>query len=259
MIYVPLETGEKVKFDNIPDINSISFTCSGEDSYQITQINGITDTSSINNTITNMILSETLTFENGEGKKFNSQNNFTLETDNIVIIQSNRFIIGSVTIDSNTEEGNTEEGNTEEDNTVDVCLLKGTMIYTDQGKIPVERINGTHTVNNYKVKAVTKGTFFDNIMVRIEKDTFGENIPFEDTYVTPYHSLYLNRKFIIAGRLVNKINGISFVTMAERPMVYNILFEKWLVITANGIPMESLHPQSDIIIKSKSKENITYF
>ena len=123
-----------------------------------------------------------------------------------------------------------------------VCLLKGTMIHTDSGFVNIEKLNGSHQIKGYNVKAVTHGFHVDNKLVKIEKDAFGRNIPNKDTFVTPNHSLYLNHTFVAARRLVNQKKGVIFVEMSEIPMVYNVLFDEWLVINANGLPVESLHP-----------------
>ena len=243
-----LHNGQTVLFTHVPSIKKIKFSCNVNNdikTYNILQINDKTSQTFINNTLKKWLTTD-LKDNNGNnikdnngnnrkileivkgGSKFNEIENFTILENDEFRAYGHYFIFNSVLL--------------EIDPTIDVCLLEGTIIDTDQGKIPIERINKSFTIKNYKIKVITKGLFSSNTMVKIKKDTFSINVPNKDTYITPCHSLYLNGKFVLAGRLVDKIKGISFETMAEKPKVYNILFDKWLVINANGLPVESLHP-----------------
>lgn len=245
IVYCPLEIGEHVEFKNLPFISDIIIKCIAKDKYQITKLENDTNIQSINTTLETLKNKGSIRFEDKTGLFFTKLDHYTLYSGDIVVINNLRFIIGSVAFDGIVDD-------------VNVCFLQGTKIKTDQGITPVERINNTHTIKNYPVRALIKGHFTENTMVRIKKDTFNPNIPNCDTYVTPCHSLYIDNKFILAGRLVNTIKGISFVTMKKNPMVYNILFDEWLVINANGLPVESLHPKSKIL-QNKNTKTIEYF
>lgn len=248
MLKFQLLPGQTVLFINVPSVNKIKFSCNLNNNlkiYNILQINDKTTQKSINNTLKRWLTTDlkdnngnNIKDDNGNntkileivngGSKFNENENFTILEDDEFKFYGHHARFKSVELEIDT--------------TIDVCLLEGTIIDTDQGRMPIERLNQSFTMKNYKIKTITKGFFSSNTMVKIKKDTFSVNVPNKDTYITPCHSLYLNGKFILAGRLVDKIKGMSFETMAEKPKVYNILFDKWLVINANGLPVESLHP-----------------
>lgn len=106
-----------------------------------------------------------------------------------------------------------------------VCYAKGTLILTKRGFVPIENIKAGDEV-------VTKGRIYKNKFIKqqeslklddvlwtskfkvinlnsktrpicIEKDAFSKNVPFQDLYVSPGHSLLLNGKMVLARDLVN--------------------------------------------------------
>lgn len=158
---------------------------------------------------------------------------YFIDEDEIAIDEQS-FIIGSIT------EGDSIE------NDIDICLLENTKIKTDQGWILIKNISKINTINNYKIVGYTKGFYKHNYIVKIEKNAFGINLPNQDLLITPEHSLYIMNKFILAGRLANnkKIKKIYFIPYtSEMGYVYNLLFKEWLVINANNIAVETLHPK----------------
>ena len=130
-----------------------------------------------------------------------------------------------------------------------ICLLKGTMIKVDDiGEVPIERIRKGMTIAGYEIKGLSQGTSA-NRLVRIERGAFTRNIPNKDTFVTEEHSILIDNKLIVAGRLASKAKGIEFVDVSEQPaykkQVYNVLCSEWITMEANGMPVESLHPKFD--------------
>lgn len=147
------------------------------------------------------------------------------------------FIVGSLTSGGTTT------------NQSSICLLQGTMIKIDGiGEVPIERVRSGMKIAGYEIKGLSKGTCGDKI-VKINKGTFGKNLPNKDTFMTPGHSILVDNKLIASVRLVNKVNNINIIdyslkTETEK-QVYNILCSKWITMTANGIPVETLHPKYD--------------
>jgi hypothetical protein len=67
----------------------------------------------------------------------------------------------------------------------DICFVKNTPIETDQGIIPIYKIDPKlHTINNKKVVAITKSIAEEKYLVCFEKNSLGENIPNTRTIVS---------------------------------------------------------------------------
>lgn len=141
-----------------------------------------------------------------------------------------------------------------------VCYLKGTLILTKQGFVPIENIKAGHQV-------ITKGKIYKNKFINkedqpqlepvvwvskfkvfnlnsksrpicIKKDALGENRPFQDLYVSPGHSLLLNGRMVLAKNIVN---GITICQNKEIDNIeyYHLECEQHSAIFANGVLAES--------------------
>jgi uncharacterized delta-60 repeat protein len=127
-----------------------------------------------------------------------------------------------------------------------ICFPSGTPILTDQGNIPIEKINPSiHTIYKKPIIAVTQTYMNDDDIVCIEKHSFGINIPNKTTYITKNHGIMYKNYLISAKKFVNKINGI-YLKRYSGEMLYNILMEKHHIINVNNIMVETLNPKNVI-------------
>lgn len=141
-----------------------------------------------------------------------------------------------------------------------VCYLKGTLILTKEGFVPIEDIKAGQQV-------VTKGKIYKNKFVKadaepqfepvfwvskfkvvdlnsksrpicIKKNALGENRPFKDLYVSPGHSLLLNGRMVLAKNIVN---GKTIYQDKECDNIeyYHLECERHSAIFANGVLSES--------------------
>lgn len=141
-----------------------------------------------------------------------------------------------------------------------VCYMKGTLILTQDGYIPIEEIKvGDNVVTKGKIVNFThvdkdadlhlepviwigKFKVYDlNTKSRpicIEKDALDPNYPFKDLYVSPDHSLLLDGKIVVASRLING-KKIYQDKRCENVEYYHIECEHHYAIYANGVLTES--------------------
>ncbi len=143
------------------------------------------------------------------------------------------------------------------------CFLAGTLIKTDRGDIAVENlvVNDRvyiHTENGLQLQPITSivsDTHFVNTHlpddeggypVCILKDAISENIPYQDTYVTPEHCLFIDGKFIPVRMLVNN-HSIYYDHSQKMYRYYHIETGEHSVITANGMLTESYLNTRDTI------------
>lgn len=145
-----------------------------------------------------------------------------------------------------------------------VCYKKGTLILTNQGIIPIENIKvGDNVVtegkiyNNYKlIKQDTSrlepviwiGNFkVDNNLdtnsrpICIQKNTFGNNSPFQDLYISPNHSVLLDGNMVTASSLLINGNEKTIYQDMECTSVeyYHLECETHCSIFANGVLSET--------------------
>jgi hypothetical protein len=147
-----------------------------------------------------------------------------------------------------------------------VCYVKGTMILTDQGIVPIEELQVGDNV-------VTKGKIYDFRFIEkdakdqiepviwigkfkvkylndksrpicIEKNAFGSNIPFQDLYVSPGHSLIVENRMAISSSLMN---GKTIYQDEECIEVeyYHVECRNYSAIYANGMLAESYYDSNN--------------
>ena len=140
------------------------------------------------------------------------------------------------------------------------CLLRGTEILSDNGYIAVENLKigdliVTDSGKLQPVKWIAKSSFakMDNtdwkenvVPVCIKKSAIDMNVPSQDLYVSPRHSLFVDGFLIPAMYLVN---GTSIVQSMPNGMdaveYFHVEFEQHEVMFANGVALESLMPSND--------------
>lgn len=132
-----------------------------------------------------------------------------------------------------------------------VCYLRGSMVATSKGIIPVEKLTAgmlVKTLNGFK-KIVWTGSGnakvnkknphadFAGYPVLIRKDAIVENVPDNDLYVTSEHSIYLDNHLIPIRMLVNG-TSIKYVEMEEYEF-FHFECENHEVVFVNNLKSES--------------------
>ena len=115
------------------------------------------------------------------------------------------------------------------------CFPAGTLIVTNQGIIPIDKINPEiHTIRNKKILAITKSVSMDKYLVKFEKDSLGKNIPSETTIMTQGHSVFYKGKMILAKEFVKHMENVKKIPY-NGEIVYNILLEKYDKMVVNNL------------------------
>jgi hypothetical protein len=71
-----------------------------------------------------------------------------------------------------------------------ICFPSGTHITTNQGTIPIEKINKEiHTIRNKKIVGITQTITQDKYLVCFEKDSLGINLPSQKTIISKNHCI----------------------------------------------------------------------
>ena len=133
---------------------------------------------------------------------------------------------------------------TEQVVTSDICFRRGTPIATNQGIIPIEKINPSiHTIRNKKIIAITKTVTTDKYLVCFDKDAFGDNIPSQKTVMTKNHRVFYKGEMIEAKKFIGKVENVKKVNYSG-DILYNVLMEKPDKMVVNNLICETLHPEN---------------
>lgn len=127
------------------------------------------------------------------------------------------------------------------------CLLKGTMIQTVDGDMPIETIQKDDILilsNGKKAKVIN--TTFEKFHLTnpidlycIEKNTFAPNVPCQDTFLSPKHVFGYKGKLYHPEHLTLK--GLYKCTDKVEFELYNLELENYLdgLMIANGLEVET--------------------
>ena len=134
-----------------------------------------------------------------------------------------------------------------------ICLPAGTPILTDQGLVPIDKIDTTiHTINNRRIVAITKTITPEKHLVCFEKYTLGLNIPSQRTLMTPGHEVLYRGKLVQAKEFVGRIKNVYTVPY-NGDVLYNVLQEKHGLMKVNNMVLETLNPINKVAKKILSE------
>jgi hypothetical protein len=127
-----------------------------------------------------------------------------------------------------------------------ICFPAGTPITTDQGNIPIDKINtDIHTIHNNPIVAITKTITQDTHLVCFEKHSLGLNKPNKKTVTSKNHKVYYNGKMTKAYHFVKQFKNVTEIEY-NGEILYNVLMEKYDKLKANNLTFETLDPKNII-------------
>ncbi|MBM7047475.1 MULTISPECIES: Hint domain-containing protein [Rhizobium] len=130
------------------------------------------------------------------------------------------------------------------------CFMRGTLIRTPEGDVPVEDLRVGDLVVTHKgvaevrwvgrrmidPKAIDKPR--DTLPIRIQAGAIAENVPARDLFVSPDHCMFLEESLIPAKFLVNGTTISQEATLAPFEY-YHIELEQHSIILAEGAQTET--------------------
>jgi hypothetical protein len=124
----------------------------------------------------------------------------------------------------------------------ETCFPANTLVKTDQGMLPIQRIvPHQHTIQGKSVVALTSTYCSDKELVLVRKDAFRKHYPLADTLISKKHKIYMKGKLKAAYRLVETHKGVSLVPY-EGQLLFNVLLEEYGLMNVQGLMCETLHP-----------------
>ena len=140
-----------------------------------------------------------------------------------------------------------------------ICFIAGTPVNTDQGKIPIDKINPLiHTIRTFTIKAITKTISSVNWLVCIEPNGLGKSIPSIRTIISPNHKVFdpqtksmIEVRFLIKDEQNYKL--IYPITYSGE-VLYNVLLSTHEKMIVNNMIVETLDP-TNVVAQLYSKKN----
>ena len=140
---------------------------------------------------------------------------------------------------------------------LNICFPANTPILTDNGIINIENIDiHTTTINNKKIKYISKTYLTDNYLICLEKNSLGSNYPNQLTIISEKHKILFNGHMYMAITICNLINNAQKVYKIKydnQPM-YNILLEQYDTMMVNNLIVETLYPTMPFISNYNQKK-----
>ncbi len=127
-----------------------------------------------------------------------------------------------------------------------ICLVAGTPIVTDQGTIPIEKIDtAIHTIGHKPIIALTKAITPEKHLICFEAHSLAINCPTQRTIMTPGHEVLYRGKMVQAKNFLGKLDKVHTVPY-DGKKVYNILQKQHGLMVVNNMILETLHPENRV-------------
>ena len=122
----------------------------------------------------------------------------------------------------------------------EICFVAGTLVDTDQGRIPIELLTSKNSINGQFIQAITEVELGQgDYLVNLSKDSLGKNLPNTDTLISKNHGIYLNGTMKRAKFLLNG-SSITRNYPTEKTLLYNVLLPKHSQMKINNMTLETL-------------------
>ena len=135
-----------------------------------------------------------------------------------------------------------------------ICFPAGTPVTTDQGIIPIERLNpDKHTIRGKEIVAITQTRPLQKHIVCFEKDSLSKNVPSQETRCSKEHKVFYKCEMMKARDIVELCENVSFVPYNGETL-YNVLLKKQNMMIINNLICETLHPENIMAKISRIKD-----
>ena len=122
------------------------------------------------------------------------------------------------------------------------CFTGEAKVKTDQGLIQIKDVTIKNTINNKKIKGISKTIWPMDKIVVIEKHALGHNYPSTKTKVAPTHRFLINETLQPIMNFVNNEN--IYLTKYKNETLYNVILDKGIIMNVNNMDVETLDPNA---------------
>jgi hypothetical protein len=126
------------------------------------------------------------------------------------------------------------------------CFPENTPIQTDQGIIPIQKLNiSLHTIEGRRINMVTKTISEEEHLVRFMEHSIDTNCPSLPVTMSLEHKVLYKKQLVKAKELVN---GTTIVLIPyHKDILYNVLVSDNIHMKVNNLIVETLSPECNIV------------
>ena len=137
----------------------------------------------------------------------------------------------------------TPPGPTPPDPDVAICFPAGTPVLTDQGEVPIDKIDtNKHTIQGKQIVSLIKSVPSTCYLVCIEKNSLANNVPKRRTFITRDHKIMYQNQMIKAEKLCQISSNFYMLKYNNLP-VYNVLLKDHSTMNINNLIVETMYPK----------------
>jgi hypothetical protein len=127
-----------------------------------------------------------------------------------------------------------------------ICFPRGTLIKTDHGHIPIQKLNTQNTFRGERMKALVISYNTEGYLVEIKKNALEQGMPSKTLHLSCEHKILYQGQWIAAKHLVGHFGNNVLKVKYSDDLLYNILLKKHSYVEAHGLIVETLHPNNPI-------------
>jgi len=129
-----------------------------------------------------------------------------------------------------------------------ICFPAGTPVQTDQGVVPIERLQSQkHTLAGQAIQHLTQTVTLDPYLICIEPHALDYQSPTAKTILTKDHRIFYKGQMVPAERLLRVSPQVTKVKYTGE-VLYNVLLADHSTMRINNLVCETLHPDNAIAI-----------
>jgi hypothetical protein len=126
---------------------------------------------------------------------------------------------------------------------VPICFPAGTPVLTDQGEVPIDKIDiNKHTIQGKQIVSLIKSVPSTCYLVCIEKNSLANNVPKRRTFITRDHKIMYQNQMIKAEKLCQISSNFYMLKYNNLP-VYNVLLKDHSTMNVNNLIVETMYPK----------------
>jgi len=126
---------------------------------------------------------------------------------------------------------------------IPICFPAGTPVLTDQGEVPIDKINKKiHTICGKEIVTITETISSDSYLICIERNSLGNNVPNRKTFISKDHKVLCDKKMVRAEYLIQYIPTI-YKVQYNKERLYNVVLREHSTMAVNNLIVETMNPQ----------------
>jgi len=127
-----------------------------------------------------------------------------------------------------------------------VCFIADTELETDQGRVKIQDLDESYSVNGSFVLCLTKTKTDESFLIKFASGCLGDNLPSTDVITSQHHGLLYNG-VMIEARFFLQCRGVTAIPYKQE-ILYNIVLEERQNVQISNLYWDTL-PKECLVAK----------